>query len=139
MQHTMVLTPAMEDYLEAMLSLEETEGVIRVTDVAEKMQVAKPTVSQTATRLKKLGMVEQASYGAIHFTEKGRAYAARVHCRHQLLYNFLVNYVGIDAITAEGEACLMEHVLSRETMAKFNALMIKIDGWTADKAAKLDE
>lgn len=125
MLHATLLSPALEDYLEVMLDLQEKEHVIRVTDIAQQLQVAKPTVSQTIAKLKKLGMVLQESYGLISLTREGFAYAGRVQCRHRLLKDFLVDVIGVDEGTAEKEACMMEHVLSQDTMAKFNAFMVK--------------
>ncbi len=124
MQHATSLSPALEDYLEVMLDLQEKEHIIRVTDIAQQLKVAKPTVSQTIAKLKKLGMVLQESYGAISLTQEGFAYAGRVQCRHRLLRDFLVDILGVELGVAEKEACMMEHVLSRETMSKFNAFMV---------------
>lgn len=45
------ITPALEDYLKAILNLYEKGGFVRVTDVAEKLNVTKPTACQTIGKL----------------------------------------------------------------------------------------
>ena len=41
----MALTPAMEDYLEAILMIKQQHGYVRCVDVAEQLGVKKPSVS----------------------------------------------------------------------------------------------
>ena len=42
----MALTPAMEDYLEAILMIKQQHGYVRCVDVAEQLGVKKPSVSR---------------------------------------------------------------------------------------------
>lgn len=125
MTDVMVLSPALEDYLEVILELNETEDSIRVTDVADKLNVAKSTVSQTINKLKNLGLVVQETYGPINLTPAGREYAAKVRKRHRLLKKFLVEVLKVDYQIAEKDACLMEHVLSPQTMEKLAEFIVK--------------
>ena len=118
MTETITLTSALEDYLETILELGEKEPEIRVTDIAEKLNIAKSTVTITINKLKKLGLVLQESYGPIVLTSIGKEYAAGVRKRHHILKKFLVEVLGVDYQTAEKDACLMEHVLSPVTMKK---------------------
>lgn len=118
MTETIILSSALEDYLEVILELGEKEPEIRVTDIAEKLNIAKSTVTITINKLKKLGLVLQESYGPIVLTSTGKKYAAEVRKRHQMLKSFLMEALGVDYQTAEKDACLMEHVLSPVTMKK---------------------
>ena len=68
--------------------------------------------------LKEAGMVEQSRYGRVMLTEEGRRYAALVWRAHRALKTFLESDLGVEPQTADAEACLMEHVLSANTMAR---------------------
>jgi DtxR family Mn-dependent transcriptional regulator len=67
MTGTIALSSAMEDYLEVMLELAEREGIIRVTDIAAALNIAKASVTQAVTNLKDLGMVTQERYAPVQF------------------------------------------------------------------------
>jgi len=122
---SIVLTSALEDYLEVILELGETEKEIRVTDVAEKLNIAKSTVTITLNKLKNLGLVTQESYGPIILTRMGEVYAVDVKKRHRVLRKFLVEILGVDYQTAEKDACLMEHVISPVTIKKMEESIVR--------------
>jgi DtxR family transcriptional regulator, Mn-dependent transcriptional regulator len=119
------LSLALEDYLETMLEIAEKEKEIRVTDIAESLQITKATVSETMHKLKKMGMVEQKNYGPVSLTERGRQEALQIRKRHRVIKKFLVEVLDVDHKTAEKEACLMEHILSNATMKKLAAFVAK--------------
>jgi len=123
-----VLSSVLEDYLEVMLDLDEKENVIRVTDVADKLNIAKSTVTITINKLKNLGMVNQESYGPIELTHAGKEYAVEVRNRHRVLRKFLIEVLGVDFKTAEKDACLIEHVLSPVTMKKIAEYIVQESG-----------
>ena len=52
--------------------------------------------------------------GHIAFTEKGRAIAAKIYERHQVLTEILMA-IGVDREIAAKDACKMEHDISDET------------------------
>ncbi|MGI6467095.1 MAG: metal-dependent transcriptional regulator [Sphaerochaetaceae bacterium] len=114
-----------EDYLEAVLELEQELKEVRITDVANKLKVTKPSVSRAMKNLQADGYIEQESYGTIELTEKGRVKAAQVYKRHKTLTHFLANVLGVSFETAESDACRMEHILSNETMEKLSAFVDK--------------
>ncbi len=112
------LSSSIEDYLEAILLLSEKDDAVRVTDIAEKLDIAKPSVTAAVNTLKEKGLVVQERYGKVFLTPEGRAYALKVKRRHKALRNFLVHVLGVSEQTAEKDACLMEHAISSETMEK---------------------
>ena len=117
------LSPSLEDYLEAILDLSETGKMVRVTDIAARLNIAKPSVAQALSNLKKLKLITQDRYGPVWLTEEGRAYAGQVRQRHGILISFLVNILGVDAAVAEKDACAMEHVVSAHTVERLVAFM----------------
>ena len=115
------LTKASEDYLETIyrLSLEGAgDGTVRSVDVAEQLGVSKASVNKALSTLKESGMVEQSRYGRVTLTERGREYAALVWRAHRAIRLFLESDLGVEAQRADEEACLMEHVLSEDTMGR---------------------
>ncbi len=116
-----------EDYLEAIVMLSRDGGPVRAVDVAEKMGVSKASVSKAVSVLKEKGMADQPYYGDITLTEKGVEYGNKVYDRHVALTLFLNKALGIDAETAEREACQMEHAISDESFEKWLAFIEKLD------------
>lgn len=113
------ITAAMEDYLETILSLMASgEGSVRVTDIAERLSIAKPSVTQALGVLKEMGLVEQERYGRVYLTTAGIKAARNVSQRHRLLRKFLVEVLGVDPATADKDACQMEHAVSPATMER---------------------
>ena len=116
------LTKASEDYLEAIyrLALEDAsgDGTVRSVDVAERLGVSKASVNKALSTLKESDMVEQSRYGRVTLTQKGREYAALVWRAHRALRLFLESDLGVSPERADEEACLMEHVLSADTMGR---------------------
>lgn len=123
MTGTIAISSAMEDYLEVILELAEKEGVVRITDIAAALDIAKASVTQAITNLRDLGMVTQERYGPVKLTRTGREYAVKVQQRHRILRKFLIEVLGVDPKIAEKDACLMEHVVSPQTMEKLVAYL----------------
>lgn len=117
----LVLREAGENYLEAILELEEESGPVRSIDVANGLGVSRPSVNKAISVLKKAGMVEQQPYGRISLTEEGRRQAMAVRSRHTTIKHFLTQVLGVEEATAEEDACRMEHVVSEETMERLTS------------------
>ena len=67
-----------EDYLEAMLMMQERFGYIRSIDIANELNVTKPSVSYATKRLRQNGYITMDKEGLITLTESGLAIAERV-------------------------------------------------------------
>ena len=100
-----------EDYLETVLRLEKSKGAVRSVDIARQMNISKPSVSNAISVLSQAGHLTVDSDHFIHLTEEGRKNAERVYERHRFLTDFLIA-IGVDARTAEEDACRMEHDIS---------------------------
>ena len=124
------MTKSLEDYLEEIHVLIRDTGAARVRDVAGGLNVKMPSVVKAIAELKKLGLASQEPYGNIELTEKGARVASLVLGRHVVLKAFLLK-LGVSEGTAEKDACLMEHILSAETMERVQEFL-----GTAPSAAK---
>lgn len=120
--HDHALTRAGEDYLESIYRLStesgEPDGSVRSVDVAEQLDVSKASVNKALSMLKEEDMVNQSRYGRVTLTPEGKEYAAIVWRAHRALRAFLETDLGVEAEQADEEACLMEHVLSADTMSR---------------------
>lgn len=110
------LTESKENYLETIYSLVETRNVARVKEIAAALGVKVPSVANAVSDLKKMGYVEQEPYGYVSLTDSGREIAKSIMDRHILLRRFLV-LLGVSEEIADADACVMEHILSPETLA----------------------
>lgn len=112
-----------EDYLEALYLLQLADRVARVKDVARALNVTAPSVVAAVRSLSEKGLVEQEKYGHIELTPKGDRVARDVYKRHQLLYAFLNEVLGLDPQVAEQDACQLEHYLSPQTRERILRLV----------------
>jgi DtxR family Mn-dependent transcriptional regulator len=115
------MTQSLEDYLE-MVSFLSDDGEVRVTDIAARLGVSKPSVLTALKILEEQGLLEHERYRTVSLTKKGALQAADIRGRHDFLTSFLRDIVGVDADTAEQDACKMEHILSEETLKKMKLL-----------------
>jgi DtxR family Mn-dependent transcriptional regulator len=115
------MTQSLEDYLEAVSFLAD-EGEVRVTDIASRLKVSKPSVLTALKNLEEQGLLEHERYRTVSLTQKGAVHASDIRDRHSFLTSFLRDTVGVNAITAEEDACKMEHILSEESLTKLKVL-----------------
>jgi len=111
-------SPGLEDYLETIGQLSKSEAETRVTRISEELGVKKPSVTSAVKRLKEKGLVEHESYGPVVLTERGRRLAEEVARRHQILFQFFTEILGLDEELADRDACQVEHYLSEETLER---------------------
>ena len=120
------LSHSLEDYLEAIVDLAGgPDAPVRAVDVATKLNVSKASVSKAISNLKDKGYAVQPYYGDITLTEKGYEYGSSVWRKHNLLYRFMTELIGLDAETANYEACQIEHGISEESFEKWEAYLEK--------------
>jgi len=120
------ISPSLEDYLEAIYNLRRLNASVRVTDIAVELGIAKPSVNNAMALLKEKGFVNQEKYGLVELTAAGEQRAEYVLTKHTNIKAFLMKVLGVDEVTAEVEACKIEHVISDDTVSKMNILLNKI-------------
>ena len=117
------LTTVMEDYLEAIFDLDKEKRVVRVKDIAKRMDVKMPTVSSMLKTLNDRGMVNYEKYEYVELTKDGADVGKEIRRRHELLLKFLMDILKIDLKTADEDACKMEHALSDVTLDSLTDFM----------------
>jgi DtxR family Mn-dependent transcriptional regulator len=102
-----------ENYLETILILQNKNGSVRSIDIANELDYTKASISRAMSILKKAGYIAVDDGGHILLTESGLEKARQIYERHQLITSFLINALNIDAVTADTDACRIEHVISQ--------------------------
>jgi DtxR family Mn-dependent transcriptional regulator len=114
------LTPSIEDYLEAIYVLDQKERGVRSVDVADRLQVAKPSVNRALKSLVEGGLIEQQRYSVIYLTKQGKEQARKILHRHTVIKRFLTDVLGLDEQRADEEACKIEHVVCEDTVNRLS-------------------
>ena len=110
-QHT---TASGEDYLEAILVLKKKLGMVRSVDVAQHLEVTKPSVCHAVETLREGGFLTMDSDYFLHLTDVGREVTEQIYEKHRFFTDRLIE-ADIEPETAERDACRMEHVISQES------------------------
>ena len=106
-----------EDYLEAILILQEEKGTVHSIDIAEYLHFSKASVSVAMKKLRENGYIAMEKDGRLSLLEPGKEIAERIYERHRVLTDFFVK-IGVDRETAAKDACKVEHDLSESTFQK---------------------
>ena len=120
----MTIGRSREDYLRAIYELREQAGTVRGMDVARYLRISRASVSVMVGTLVSEGYVEKHSRAApdLVLTDRGRRIAEQMHDRHLFFRSMLLN-AGVDAGTADREACELEHAISSESFRKLRGAL----------------
>ena len=114
---TALSSESVEDYLKAIYDLNERGQPAKNTELARRLRVSPPSVTQMMKRLADEGLVNYEPYRGATLTGKGTARAQKVVRKHRLLERFLHDFLGLRRERVHEEACRLEHSLSDEAAA----------------------
>jgi DtxR family transcriptional regulator, iron-dependent repressor len=104
--------PAVEEYLETILELEEAGTPPLRARLVERLGVSAPAVSETVRRLEREGYLTLDDTRVIHLTDHGRDYATSIMRRHRLAERLLVDVLKVPWHQVHEEAGRLEHAIS---------------------------
>ena len=107
---------AMQNYLELIYELSLDGKKARVSDIAKHLGVSKPSVNNAVVVLAKDGYVIYEKYADVKLTPKGKETAESICGKHQTIKQLFVEVLNIDEGIADKDACLIEHVISNESI-----------------------
>jgi DtxR family Mn-dependent transcriptional regulator len=114
---------ATEEYLEAILEIEE-EGIVPIrARLVERLGLSAPAVSETVNRLVEHGYAELLDDRTLRLTSKGRDVAVSIVRRHRLAERLLVDIIGLEWEKVHKEADRWEHAISADVEEKLVALL----------------
>jgi len=105
-------TRAQQDYLKALYQLHGDQRPVPTRELAQRLGISSPSVSEMVTRLSAQGMVEHDKYRGQQLTREGRKVALELVRHHRLLEMFLVQVLGYSWDEVHDEAERLEHVIS---------------------------
>ena len=117
-----------ENYLEAILMLEQENSIVRSIDVAHKLSVSKPSVSRAMGLLKDAQFIEIAKGGAITLTKTGLKTAKELEERTDVLTKFLLMTADTDTETAVVDAGKMAFTIQDATYKGICKFIKEVEG-----------
>src|SRR5919204_4233208 len=105
-------TRSQQDYLKALYLLRGDERPVPTRELAQRLGISSPSVSEMVTRLTAQGLVEHDRYRGQQLTREGKKVALELVRHHRLLEMFLVEVLGYKWDEVHEEAERLEHVIS---------------------------
>ena len=105
-------TRSQQDYLKALYQLHGDQRPVPTRELAQRLGISSPSVSEMVTRLTSQGLVEHDRYRGQQLTREGRKVAVELVRHHRLLEMFLVQVLGYSWDEVHDEAERLEHVIS---------------------------
>ncbi len=111
----------LEDYLEAIYSLNEEKGYVSAADISDRLGVKPGTVSGMVVKLASKGYLEHERYRGMRLTPSGEKLAKSVIKRHHVIEE-LISMLGVDGQTAYVDTEGIEHHVHPSTLRRFERL-----------------
>jgi DtxR family Mn-dependent transcriptional regulator len=112
------LTEREEDYLRAILEIQQDKGFARIRDISEKVEVSPPSCVEMMKKLGGKALVVYEKYGGVTLTSEGRKIAMSVTDRHET-FRRLLEIIQVPKETAIKDAHILEHHLESTTILQF--------------------
>ena len=112
-----------EDYLITMYRLWEKSQEIRSVDIANKLKIAKASVSEMLNKLSQRKYIIKTPYSNIKFTSKGRILAKKLTFKHRVIEVFLKDVLECKQRNIHQEAHKLEHAFSDQAIKKLAKLL----------------
>jgi DtxR family manganese transport transcriptional regulator len=120
-----------EDYLEVVYDLIQTKGYAGATDIAERLGVKTPSVTNMLQRLDGMGLIVYERYRGLSLTDKGEEMARFIKQKHITIIRFL-QILGVGEKNAKLDAEGIEHHVHKDTvnrMERFVDFVGKHPSW----------
>lgn len=117
------VSATLEDYVETIWTLQQTNRVARVKDIAAELDITRGSVSASLKTLAEKGLIDYAPYSFITLTPTGETLAKEIVRRHEALSRFFVDLLGLDPDKGEENACRVEHAVDKEAVDRLVSFM----------------
>lgn len=114
----MELTNSKQEYLKTIYILKASEGEIKVTEIANRLNKTKASVNNAINSLKADGLLNYEPYGKIELTEKGEKEAIKIVEAYDIVKLFLTDIIGATEENAIEEAKNIKASLSSDSLNK---------------------
>ena len=114
-------------------ALVDSEYKVSEEEIKE-LNLTKGSVSTAINNLKKKNLVsEEEDCKFLILTEKGHDEVHKILSTRTLMYYFLRDYVGVEKTIADRDSCMMEHLMSQESLEKLFLFMKKLSSTDREK------
>ena len=110
------LTSSLEDYLEAIYLILKENNVVKAIDVSRKLGVTRASTTEALKKLCEKGYINYGRYNAITLTSSGIEKAKEVFSKHNSLYIFFKDVLGVSDSEASINACAIEHIITPDAL-----------------------
>ncbi len=114
------LSHSMEDYLEMIYRISLIEEYVRITTLADSLNVQAPSVTKMVQKLANRGYLNYEKYGVVQLTEEGEEKGKFLLKRHEIIEEFLKN-IGVEEKLLENVE-LIEHSVTKGALDKIEIL-----------------
>ena len=112
-----------EDYLRAAYHLAEEKNEVRSVDLADYLNVTKPSVSEMLKGLSKEGLIQYKRYSKVKLTVRGHKIAQNLTSKHRIIERFLKDMLKINKKKVHEEAHRLEHAFSDESINRLRKVL----------------
>ena len=112
-----------EDYLRGIYHLMEDNKEVKSVELADYLNITKPSVSQMLQELNKEGMIDYKRYSRLKLTDKGRKIAEKVTFKHRIIETFLKSMLKINSTEIHEEAHRLEHAFSDKSINRLRKML----------------
>ncbi len=117
------MTPNKEDYLKCIHELSQTHQKMTNKQIAEKMQVSAPAVSEMMKKLLAEQLILKDKNSGYLLSQTGLEMVANLYRKHRLIEVFLVEQLGYSPEKVHEEAEILEHTVSDHFINRLDSLL----------------
>ena len=123
-----MITSSLQDYLEIIYNRTKDGSVIKAIDIAHEFNISRASVSEALYRLAQLDLIKYEPRKNIEITKNGIKEAKLVARKHEILFEFFNQVLGIDEKNASDNACRIEHVIDQEVIERIERHTKEVTG-----------
>lgn len=112
------ISASLEDYLEAIYKIIEEKQGVKAIEISRRLGVGRSSVTEALKNLADKKLVNYGRYDVISLTPAGEEAALKVISKHNILYDFFTQILGLSSEEAHENACSVEHVISEDALQK---------------------
>jgi len=113
------ISASLEDYLEAIYKIIEEKQGVKAIEISRRLGVGRSSVTEALKNLADKKLVNYGRYDVISLTPDGEKAALKVILKHNILYDFFTQILGLNSEEAHENACRVEHVISEDALKRF--------------------
>ncbi len=121
------ISSSLEDYLEAIFEILENQEHAHTKDIADKLKVTMPSVTNALQALSSRGLIVYRSHAPVKLTPAGEEKAAIIRRRHKTLQRFFSQLLKVDEKEADEAACRIEHVFKEPLVSRLVTLVEAVE------------